>query len=100
LADNVLQRPLVLESRENDSSLQGVVHARIDQPFSVVGSALQGSRRWCDILILHLNVKQCRARDGAGREALELVVGGKHDQPSDQTHRLAFDYRVVAAQPD
>jgi hypothetical protein len=100
LADNVFQRPLVLESREDDDSLRGEIHARIDQPFDVVGAALQGSSRWCDILILHLNVKQCRARNAAGGDALQLVVGRKHDEPLDQAYRFAFGYRVVSARPD
>jgi hypothetical protein len=96
LADNVFRRPLVLESRESSDRLQGEVLARIDQPFGVVGAALQGSRRWCDIVILHLNVKQCRAQ----AHAMQMVVGRKHDQPSDQAYRLDFDYRVVASRRD
>jgi hypothetical protein len=96
LADNVFQRPLVLESRESRDSLHGEIHARIDQPFAVVGKALQGSRRWCDIVFLHLNVKQCRAEPNG----LQMVVGRKHDQPLDQAYRFDFDYQVVAARPD
>jgi hypothetical protein len=96
LADNAFKRPLVLESRESEDRLSGEIHARIEQPFGVAGAALQGSARWCDILILHLNVKQCRAQAGA----LQMVVGRKHDQPLDQAWRFAFDYRVVASRPD
>jgi hypothetical protein len=96
LADNVFGRPLVMESRESEGRLEGEIHARIEQRFGDVGAALQSSAPWCDILILHLNVKQCRARP----DALQLVVGGKHDQPLDQAHRFAFDYKVVASRRD
>jgi hypothetical protein len=100
LSSNAFQRPLVLESSERADSLQGDIHARIDQPFAVVGAALQGVDRWCDILILHLNVKQCRGTPSKSTDGLQLVVGQKHDQPLDRAYRFAFAYEVVASRPD
>jgi hypothetical protein len=99
LTHNVFQRPLVLQSSERSDSLEGEVLARVDQPFSVTGAALQGGPRWCDILILHLNVKQCVARGGADA-GLQLHVGQKHDQPLDQAYRFDFAYRDVTSRPD
>jgi hypothetical protein len=100
LAHNEFQRPIVLASSERSDSLQGDIDARIDQPFATVGPALQGVGHWCDILILHLNVKQCRGADSKGPDALQLVIGQKHDQPLDQAYRFAFSYRVMASRPD
>ncbi|MES2958881.1 MAG: hypothetical protein V4792_11870 [Pseudomonadota bacterium] len=100
LASNAFQRPLVLESTESQSGLKGDIVARIDQPFTVVGPALQGVERWCDILILHLNVKQCRAEDTAAGDSLHLLVGQKYDQPLDQAYRFDFSYQVLASRPD
>jgi hypothetical protein len=100
LASNAFQRPLVLESSERDDSLQGDIYARIDQPMAVVGAALKGVEHWCEILMLHLNVKQCRAGDAKAGDALQLIVGQKHDQPLDQAYRFGFAYRVVASRPD
>jgi hypothetical protein len=53
LASNAFQRPLVLESTEPPGGLRGDIYSRIEQPFAVVGQALQGSKHWCDILMLH-----------------------------------------------
>jgi hypothetical protein len=100
LANNVFARPLVLESSEQADRLRGDIDARIDLPFSVVGPALQGVDHWCDILILHLNVKQCRGAAANPSEGLQLLVGQKHDQALDQTFRFAFAYRVMASRPD
>lgn len=100
LANNVFQRPIALESSERSDGLRGDIHARIDQPFALVGAALQGVDRWCDILILHLNVKQCRGAGANADAALQLVIGQKHDQALDQAYRFAFDYDVVASRPD
>jgi len=100
LASNVFQRPLVLESSESDVSLQGDVYSRIDQPMAVAGAALTGIEHWCEILMLHLNVKQCRAGDATAGDVLQLVIGQKHDQPLDQAYRFGFAYRVAASRPD
>ncbi len=100
LASNAFQRPLVLESSEPRGGLQGDIYARIEQPFAVVGHALQGSDHWCDILMLHLNVKQCRASDTPGGPTLGLIVGSKYDQPLADAYRFDFAYQVVASRPD
>ena len=59
LADNQFQRPLHLESVQNTDELKGEVFAVVVHPFAVVATALQGADHWCDLLILHLNVKEC-----------------------------------------
>ena len=100
LASNAFQRPLVLESSEREDTLQGDVYARIDQPMAAVAPALTGIDHWCEILILHLNVKQCRAGDAKAGDALHLVIGQKHDQTLEQAYRFAFAYRVVVSRPD
>ena len=100
LANNEFKRPIVLASSERSDSLQGDIDARIDQPFATVGPALQGVGHWCDILILHLNVKQCRSADSKGPDALQLVIGQKHDQSLDEAYRFAFSYDVVASRAD
>ena len=100
LKNNAFQRPLVLESTESADALRGDIYARIDQPMAVVGPALQDAGHWCDILILHLNVKQCRSLGAAGGARLALVIGSKHDQPLADAYRFEFSHQVVAAQPD
>jgi hypothetical protein len=100
LASNAFQRPLVLESSEAPSGLKGEIYARIDQPFGIVAAALGNGSHWCDILILHLNVRQCRFSGTPPGETLQLALGSKHDRPLEQAYRLAFAYRLVAAQPD
>ena len=100
LASNAFQRPLVLESSEASSGLKGDIYARIDQPFAMLAAALGDGSHWCDILILHLNVSQCRFSGAAPGETLQLAIGSKYDRPLEQAYRLAFAYRLVAAQPD
>ena len=100
LASSVFEQPLVLESTQANSSLTGDVYAVIAQPFSVVGPALQGMDHWCDILILHLNVKRCVPRKAAAGDQIGLAVGRKFDQPIGEAYQIDFAYRLAMAQAD
>jgi hypothetical protein len=98
-ANNQFGRPLVLESTQTSGDLKGDVYAVVDHPFPMVQQALQSAEHWCDILILHLNVKRCRAGSGTAK-TINLSVGRKFDQPIEDAYALNFAYRVVAATPD
>ena len=98
-ANNQFGRPLVLESVESSGDLKGDVYAIVDHPFPMVQQALQSADHWCDILILHLNVKRCRA-SGTAPKTINLSVGRKFDQPIEDAYSLNFAYRVVAATSD
>ena len=103
LAGSPFQRPLVLESEQGDASLKGDIYAVVEQPFGVLAPALQGTAHWCDLLILHLNVKHCGATGATGAtsgEVLTLIVGRKFDQPLADGHKVAFRYSVPAASAD
>lgn len=100
LADNPFQRPLYLESRQTKSSLRGDIYAEVAQPFILVGPALQGIGNWCDMLILHLNVKACYAAGPATAAMLRLHLGRKFDQPLAEAYAFEFRYRLAAAEPD
>lgn len=91
-----------LSSIEGNDRLQGEVLALIDHPFSSLRQALDGTAPWCQILILHLNVKYCRALDaGPGRDAvLDVGVGRKFDQPLADVHWARFSLRGMAVADD
>lgn len=95
LNHNQFGKPLYLESSEQPGALRGDVYARIDQPFAVVGPALRGAMRWCDILILHLNVKGCVASLLPTGDIISVTVGRKFDQPLDDGYLVEFSYSVA-----
>ena len=96
LKNNAFGLPLVLESTEGDRDLSGDVYALLPQPLAAVSAALKRPAQWCEVLILHLNVKHCETTPSG----LALNVGSKHDQPLEQTSRLELTQRVVADTPD
>jgi hypothetical protein len=104
------QKPVYLQSTETPQRLEGEVLALIDHPVQRVRAALAQPAVWCDILILHLNVKYCRAvrhasatggAAGAGAtitaaadDRLEVGLGRKHDEPLSSVHWLDFRFRT------
>ena len=94
------QRPLRLESQEKASDLRGDVHAVVEHPFATVSSALRDATHWCDILILHLNVKYCRASTDPTQRSLAVQIGRKNAEPLDAGRRVTLAHRVVAADAD
>jgi len=63
----------------------------------MVAPALQSASHWCDILILHLNVKQCRLSRG---DALSVAIGRKYEQPVEDAYPVEFGYKTLAADAD
>jgi hypothetical protein len=97
--NNQFDRPLVVESTQTSGDLKGDVYAVVDYPFATVREALVSADHWCDVLILHLNVKRCRTSGGAPK-MINLNVGRKFDQPIEDAYELNFVYKVAAATPD
>jgi hypothetical protein len=93
-------RALHLDSVQNSGDLRGDIHAVVEHPFATLGAALGKAETWCDILILHLNIKQCSVAPGAGGATVSVNVGRKFDQPIDETYRVDFAFRQVAATPE
>lgn len=97
LNNNPFGRPLVLESAETGTTLQGDLYARLDHPYATVKAALTDPAHWCDVLILHLNTKYCRPRIDNNGSILAVSMGKKHDQALEDAHRVDFNYQVASA---
>ena len=91
---------LVLESVETPHGLQGDIYALVDYPFATVSGTFTVAARWCDALILHLNVKYCRATLRDRRPVLSVALGRKYDQPLSDAFRLDFAYTLAASAAD
>lgn len=99
LASNQFGQPLYIESTENPKQLKGEAYALLDYPLEKVAAALQTREQWCDVLILHLNTKYCRAADVNGGPGLTVYIGKKDPQSLEQAYRVDFAYEA-ASTPD
>ncbi len=94
LASNQFGQPLYIESTENPKQLKGEAYALLDYPLEKVAAALKTREQWCDVLILHLNTKYCRAAEVGGGPGLTVYIGKKDPQSLDQAYRVDFAYRA------
>ena len=100
LVSNAYGRPLFLESVENPSMITGNAYAVLDTPFATVSSTFKSPRHWCDVMILHINTKYCRAVEDTSPSMLKVNVGKKSEQDLSDTFALEFAMRTVAATTD
>jgi len=100
LSNNQFQRPLYLDSAESSNDLKGEIYAVVDYPFATVNAALNNPAHWCDVLILHINIKYCHASSNKAGTVLAVNLGRKYEQPLEDAYRLEFNYRGVITAPD
>lgn len=97
LQHNPFQRALSLDSSESSGELKGDIYARVDYPFATVSKALNDPAHWCDVMILHINTKFCRATTDSAHTVLSVNIGKKTPQPIEDAYPIEFAYRVNAA---
>jgi hypothetical protein len=100
LAQNVFQHPLVLQSSETAQGLQGDIYAEMAFSFDAVSAALRQPDQWCEVMILHINTKYCRAGSGPTGALLAVNIGTKTPQELAQSARLAFSFSVPTTTSD
>jgi len=100
LLNNQFKRELTLDSIESSHDLKGDIYAAIDYPFAKVNLALNNPVHWCDVLILHINVKYCQASLNNNGAVLAVDLGKKLEQPLADAYRVNFNYREVITTQD
>lgn len=100
LANNPFKRRISLESTENPSKLAGDIFAVVDHPFERVRDGMKSAANWCEVLMLHLNTKQCVVQNDGGSAMLAVALGRKFDQPLNEAQVVKFKFRLAAATND
>jgi hypothetical protein len=100
LANNPFNRPLVVTSSDNSGQLKGEIYAELEQAFTVAAPQLQSMAQWCEVLILHLNIKSCRPSSVGAVETVKISIGSKSEQPLEDAYPFDFLYQVNSNQPD
>ena len=85
---------------EAGGRMRGEVWAVLEHEAAAAQAALGRPEPWCDALILHLNVKYCRAGMHDGSPVLDVGVGRKHDQPLAGAHWMRFGWQLASSRPE
>lgn len=99
LQSNAFRRPLVIDSSESSGQVRGDVYAVVEHPFTKVQQALRDPARWCDVMILHPNTKQCESPP-TGQSVLKVAIGKKLEQPAEDAYPLNLSYSLASSAPD
>jgi hypothetical protein len=100
LHDSPFHRPIFLDSTESSSELKGEVYALLEQPLAMVSTALSSPAHWCDVLLLHPNVAQCRVSNGVKGVTLALNLGKKLDPSLEASYATDFSFQLKQANPN
>ncbi len=100
LANNPYGRPLYLESSETSNMVNGNAYAVLDSSFNAVSSTLKSPKRWCEVMILHINTKYCRASADTTPGVLNVNIGKKTQQELADAFALEFAFRLASSTPD
>ena len=91
--------PVLVTSVETGEQTRGEVHAVLAQPFDTLAARLSVPRDWCQVVLLHLNIKACTHERSAGQDWLTLYSGRKVFERPDQAFPLRFAFRASDSGP-
>ncbi len=100
LEANVYGAPIHIESAEEGAQRRGEVYGVLAHPFARLTEALRQPRTWCEIALLHLNIKTCTYERREGADALTFYSGRKFYEPPEKAYVLQYAFRVDAVRAD
>ncbi len=91
------QSPLRIQSAEFPKGISSEITSAVDHPFAATAAGLKDPSHWCEILLLHLDTKDCSlSSDGA---TLRMGVVSHYDQPASTAFRVEFSLHVAEETP-
>ncbi|WP_455206450.1 hypothetical protein [Kaarinaea lacus] len=93
--------PVYIHSDFQTDIATGEVYALLDHDFQTVAANLGSSDHWCDVVLLHINVKGCDLDTGnKSQDQLTLYVGRRFYQTPEEAHEMQYRFNKVNATPD
>ena len=80
--------------------MRGEVYSVANHPYSRLVQALRSPRNWCDLALLHLNIKTCTYERQDTSEWLTFYSGRKFYEPPEKAYALRYRFRLEAAHDD
>ena len=98
MAQSPFGRPLVLDSTEKDQRINGDIYAVLDVSLARLEEVNRDPVRWCEVLLLISNTKNCAVGEAQGAPTLLLRMGTKGPQNLGSTTPMNFRFASSAAQ--
>lgn len=93
--------PVYIRSDFQKDIATGEVYALISHDFKSVANKLDSSNHWCDVVLLHINVKGCDIEvNNKTRDQLTIYVGRRHYQTPDDAHEMRYRFHKINSTAD
>jgi hypothetical protein len=100
LSASPLGVPVLVTSFEDGDQMRGEVHATLPQSFDNLVARLSVPREWCQIVLLHLNIKACTHEHETSRDWLTFYSGRKVYESPEKAYPLRFAFHAADARID
>lgn len=99
LAHNAFQAPINLVSEVTDNLARGEVYAVMTTPFATLRRIMSDPADWCELVILHVNVKAC-TYSAEPDVQLRFYIGHKEYETPDQAFALQYRFHIMQTTPE
>lgn len=99
LETSSLPIPFYLESGVNKNASHADIYGAIKHPFPIVENELQSSANWCDILLLHDNVRACTHEKAEDTRQITVYEVNRFNEPLEDAYQIKFRYHLLEQQP-
>jgi len=96
LRSNQYHAPIDISSDYHENAATGEVYALLSHEFKQVSDNLNSASNWCQVMLLHVNVKGCESHINPGTNSnIILYVGREYYQPPEDAYSIQYTFRVT-----
>jgi hypothetical protein len=92
--------PVHLDSVETGSSSAVNIYGIVNYPIATIRKELLQPEHWCDVTILHTNVRACTWRQTGDTARLILSTVKKNTRPIEDAAQMKYDFRIAGQHAD
>ncbi len=90
LAGSPFGLPLVVRSRDDGALAEGEIVGLVPHPYAAFAAAFAAPRAFCEVAVLHPNVKGCAPTRVDDEDRVTLYAGRKHYEPTERAYVQEF----------
>jgi hypothetical protein len=91
---------LAIASETTGNRMRGDIDGVVPAPFATLAARLASPGDWCEIALLHLNVKTCTHERGSRGPIVTFYSGSKRFQAPEQAYALQYRFRIEKTAPE
>lgn len=88
--------PIEVSSQQHGDLTAAEISGAVDHHYTSLAPILADASRWCEFLLLSLNIKSCTHQRDDGQIYVTLYAGRKFYQTPHDSHQLVYRFRVIA----